>query len=331
MTQPQQLVTLKELEALYGTEWVEAEEGSDKWSVKPDYRYSFNRLAPDPDMIIRREDLPEWLLDAHVRWTWEYDNWPEVIFKMAYSPTGPNQELRFYHEQGSKVWLGTNADGTAGQCHYHGGTVSQIQLPKRVGWLEGEPDWKKHPKDGGAITVPETVWATTQQEGYAGRTFQVHMADDSPHLPGEIVHLRGPWHGGSPPGWMQFTAVDWSEQQNKRPYVKGGDWTHHMACFGYMMPLDLWVKAVWYFLPHIPLGIVTRGDNADPWPRLEVLDPVTQMPKYFCPPNKCPGHEFTTKRDVCNHCRLPKKTLIAAQAVQAFYMGNGLLSGQDES
>lgn len=206
--------------------------------------------------------LPDWLTGAQVRWSWGYSNRPELEFCFSRSPLA---EIRYRKEAGSKGWFGTNPDSDCFQTHWHGGAVSMVEFERNIGW--DTPDGK-YAAGAKMLKEPYSMLATTQQEGYAGRHFDVTMADDSPQFPGETVRLRGPWHGGSGvPGTVPVVGVVWDEaarakEQLVRPRFRRG-WQGATKSFGYVVREQVIIDALATFLPHLPIARVTSAPDRE--------------------------------------------------------------------
>lgn len=234
-------------------------------------RYEILKLPAGP------RNLPDWLIDMVPDFNDGYGNLPE--FKALFK-RNPLEGVRFRKESNSNAWIGTSPDGFCTEVHWHSGAVARLPYTRRVnygpgGWVDLTVDWLQ----------------TTQQNGYGGRHFIVHMADDSPLYAGEHVVLRGPWHAGAA-GNIHVSGLIWDDKQRAqsrryRPNAKGWrairqPWWRRTLCFGYALPEQLIIDAYSTFQPHLELARVLRypGKDYGGW-RLEPVDPRTGVPKGF--------------------------------------------------
>lgn len=221
-----------------------------------DYSYELVDAGAGPRV------LPSWLAGAQVRWAWGYSNRPELEFCFSRSPLAG---VRYRKEAGSKGWFGTNPEGDCFETHWHGGAVSMTEFERNVGWDTSDGKYAPGAK---MLKEPYHMLATTQQKGYAGRHFDVIMAEDSPQYPGETIRLRGPWHSGSGvPGTVQVVGVVWDDaarakEQAMRPRFRRG-WRGATKCFGYVVREQVIIDALATFLPHLPIARVTSGPDRE--------------------------------------------------------------------
>jgi hypothetical protein len=199
----------------------------------------------------------------------------------------------------SRCWK-AERDGVAA-VHYHGGAISVQTFDKHVRWIEKPSltnNWK-----GEEERSEYQMLATTQNEGYAGRHFDITMAEcvlpvfadgvvaPTPIKAGTPLRLRGPWHGGAPDGYLEISydideevtkQMGWLRKRRTRWHSSGG-------YFGLYIKPDVFLNIAATFQPHIQWAWVTDcGDR-----RLEPLVPQTRLPKgLYVAPADCPGHDY---------------------------------------
>lgn len=249
--------------------------------------------------------LPLWARDAHIDWMDGYGNSPHLKVRCR---TDPLAFAKFgnpaWEKVGSKTWI-AERDGVAA-VHYHEGAVRPAKFTRKIGgeWditkpqlLDGEP-WidttglwpdqipNAKPKMGGTEHETFTMLATTQQEGYAGRHFDITLKD------GTDVRLRGPWHGGAPDGFVElYYDIDdhlakTAGRPNNRWYRK---WYARGGYFGLFMRPEVLLDIFATFLPHVPWAMVADEKRCT----LQPLRPETGLPKGFhVDPARCPGHRY---------------------------------------
>lgn len=205
------------------------------------------------DMPAGPQPIPAWAKGLHVDWMMGYSNPPELRAKAGENPWNwPGMRWR----REGDLYITQHPDGRA-RFHQHCGAVS-LQKFKTFRGLDA---------DGKPVHEEREVMATTQQEGYAGRHFEITMEDGSPLI------LRGPWHGKRLPGYQNLTCVDmtasWVRPHARRP------WHQQTACFGLYVTEDLLIRLVARFLPHLQMARVKRYGIET----LEVVDPAWGCPK----------------------------------------------------
>jgi hypothetical protein len=157
-------------------------------------------------------------------------NAPQVIFKSR----------RDVYEWPGKVWEYDPATGRFWSVNGNG-LMDQY--------------WHK----GGITQRADGKWETPQQDGFAGRHYAITLRD------GREVVLRGPWHGGTQPGWNELSVIDTSSRYYqpcpRRP------WHKQMATFGLYITDDLLMKAIARFQPHVRIALVHKGhgDRIEPF------------------------------------------------------------------
>lgn len=246
------------------------------------------------DLPVGRQDLPDWLLDAHVDLMLNAANSPHVKFKVSRRPwSGPE----LWEREAPGAWTVRSDDGYVMLRHYHSGEVREME-----GWrmsMKAHPrssqgpwiftDFDKSPSKTAIQQNPDkysvefqTFLVSDQQEGYGGSQFQITLKS------GKILILRGPWHGSPPVGWTEAFVFDTSQPHNQGPYVIAGKsypWHARGGSFGYFFSDDLVMKAVARYAPHLKCAKVYPGYGRA---RIEFYDANWGAPKMFAEERK-PG------------------------------------------
>lgn len=230
-------------------------------------------------------DLPAWARDAHIHWYDGYGNRPHLKVRCKTDPLAFSKSGNPAWEQLPKgCWL-AEQDGVAA-VHYHEGVVRETEFERHVRWIE-KPSQSNNWK-GEAEVEKYTMLATTKQDGYAGRSFDITLKD------GRDVRLRGPWHGRSPEGFMEISYdLDESILRNAGKVNRWWrPWHQHGGYFGLYIRPQLVLDIFATFLPHIAWCSVFEPDNRF---RFEPLRPETGMPKgWRVDEADCPGHQFVS-------------------------------------
>ena len=199
------------------------------------------------DLPVGPQTTPTWAKDLHIEWMDGFGNKPGMRLKTD-RDIGVWPDQRFVREK--TRFLAQHADGRA-VTHYHSGAISLVTVQRRV--RTGRAEWHDE---------PEQILATPQQEGYAGRGFRIVMGGKGP-LRGKEVTLRGPWHGGPPPGYTQITYVDMSSKYVQRDICHARKsrrhqkpWWRHMGYFGVEIRNDVLATIFARFQPHLRLALV---------------------------------------------------------------------------
>lgn len=258
--------------------------------------------------------LPDWVRGVHINWMDGYGNSPHLhvrcrrdplAFSRVGSPVwGPFDCLNHLNEK-CRGWI-AEQDGVAA-VHYHSGKVSLTPFQERVGWvgngfdallqdtLDGEPrvdrtgcwpDQPGRPSMGGGIYETRQILATTQQEGYGGRHIDITLKS------GELLRLRGPWHGGAPEGYSEvYYYIDKPEDQRRGRWWR--PWYNRGGYFGLYVKTDLLLDIFATFVPHVPWCSVTTVNRLGETRRLEPMRPEIGLPKdWHVQPEQCPGHRY---------------------------------------
>lgn len=228
------------------------------------------------DLPVGPQSLPKWAKGLHVDWMLGYANSPRLHLKT-------NADLRCwpdkrFENEGSR-YMARTADGRA-EVYYHSGPVSMVTMrrPKRrLG------RWSKDKK---RFTMEPCEWedyqalATTPQEGFGGAHVTCQMGGKGP-LRGKTVTLRGPWHGGAPPGYVEIAYIN-THDPSERNYMRwnarrGWGWERLTGRGGLFLREDVFIRIFARFLPHCRLARCT-------WGRITTLDavhPAWPAPKQF--------------------------------------------------
>lgn len=220
------------------------------------------------------QPLPPWALDLGIRWYDTFGNVPTFGIRAR-------EELREWPDKrfvktGSR-YMATHPDGRA-EIYYHDGAVRPDKV-RRFQMADGT--LRQYPPQGpGGVGLAPGEWVdveklcTTQQGGFGGSHIELVMEDGS-----EVV-LRGPWHGGSPPGYLDTSYVDTSGSYNRPPVTKGQTrryrgWMGQGGRAGLYIAEDLLIRLFARFQPHLRLARITNGRGT----HLEPLKPDWDEPK----------------------------------------------------
>ena len=222
-------------------------------------RFEFVDLPAGPQRI------PRWALDLHVCWYWGYGNWPTFLLK-ATAEYGDWPEQRW--EKHGERYIAKHSDGRV-SMHVHSGRITEQTFTRRKRTGRGIGEW---------TDIEYRMLATTQQDGYAGRHFDIVMGGKDRELRGKTVRLRGPWHTGVPAGYTPLTFVEWPQTRwrqvhgrtKKVPYagIKGRPWYRQGGCFGIGVRDDVFIRIFARFQPHLRLARCHYSWGGD------VLEPV---------------------------------------------------------
>jgi hypothetical protein len=191
-------------------------------------------------------ETPAWCGDVHVDWMMDFANSPHIILKQV-APLPEFGEWAREPKGNSVRWYRQTADGSLVGQHWHNGQLTQM---------------------------PDGSWETTKQDGYAGSTFTI-----KPVVGLGTVHLRGPWFGGTQPGYSEMTSVDMTDPQKSSPYYANRPWYKRGATFGLYISDELLIRVLSRFAPHLPLAWVSMfsGDH----PRVQPYLAEWGAPKQF--------------------------------------------------
>lgn len=206
------------------------------------------------------QPLPDWVRGAHI--AWPRPGWaeaPRVLIKVRGHVHGwPGQA---WAKEDTSRYITRHDDGRA-KVLYHSGEVSEV-----VAWrvfVDGEPltyrwiiperqpgeNWhdaarREGTKSAADIHLGElrvrSFFSTTKSEGFGGDHFLLDMVDGT-----ELV-LRGPWHGGTPPGYVDVTTVDPTRHPSERAWYRG------LGYFGLYLTEDLYLRILARFCAHAPI------------------------------------------------------------------------------
>ncbi len=226
---------------------------------------TFHRSWRPYELPVGPHPIPRWAKGLHVEWMDGYGNWPNLILK-ASENVGSWPDMRFV--QDGHRYMATHADGRA-STHYHSGRISITTMKRRV--RTGRMEWRDEEYE---------AYATTQQEGYAGRHYPIVLGGVHP-LRGKEVVLRGPWHGSPPPGYSPVSFVDMSSSHVRRDLQHAAKhpraskpWFKHMAYFGLEIRHDVLAAIAARYLPHLQFALTQYETH-------EQLEPM--KPEWDCP------------------------------------------------
>lgn len=304
------------------------------------YRFELLEIPAGP------RHLPSWAWDAQINWRWEFSNRPDYLLRCRHDPLAFTKSpvwrmfeyeddrydagaRRMGRQPKGRGWI-AESEGVA-TCHYHSGMIRMAQFEDavtdengRVVWLE-EPDYAEA-KQGVPQTRTYSMLATDKQEGYAGRHFDIALAeqvlplwDGQRTVPTKIeagtkLRLRGPWHGVAPAGYQEV-----SYQYDREPYTVPGrrswhrQWYRRLGYFGLCIDPAILIDIMATFQPHVQWARVTFEKQGGDRVGIEPLHPETGLPKgWMLDPEEC-DHEFmlsnysTNRRpqpsDECRWCR----------------------------
>lgn len=260
---------------------------------------SFERV----EMRAGPRDLPAWARDLHVNFRHGWGNRPEYKIRcrtdpLAFTDNNTPVWLPFDRPPHARGWI-AERDGVA-SVHYHGGALSIQSFEDHVRWIT--PPTQANAWKGEAETRRYEMLATTKQEGYGGRAFDITL--DACRLPvsgvatdlpsGTPVRLRGPWHGGAPEGFMEVRydldreiSRYASSPRWRRPWFQRGGY------FGLYIRPEVFLDIAATYQPHLEWAWVTETVGKTDFLRLEPLVPQTGLPKgMYVNPADCPGHDY---------------------------------------
>lgn len=213
----------------------------------------------DCPLMTGRQTLPDWCLGAHIDWGNGHCGVPSVTLKVR-GKVYRWADQRFSKEAGG-MYIARHEDGRA-VVHYHKGALSRVKLLDRRkpggGYIEMVADCKE-----------VEVLATTQQDGYGGAHYWLTMEDGS-----DLV-LRGPWHGGAPPGYVEVSAFDVSDPLYQGKWSRSRPWYRRGGGPGVYITEDLFMRIVSTFCAHARVARVGHSYGA----RLEPYRAEWGMPK----------------------------------------------------
>jgi hypothetical protein len=227
--------------------------------------------------------LPAWLAGANIRWNFNYSNRPELELCFR---SNPLEGIRYRKDAKSgKGWFGSNPAGDCFETHWHSGVPAMAEFERNIGWDTADG---KYAAGATMLKEPYQMLATHQERGYAGRHFDIVMADDSPLYAGQTIRLRGPWHGGTGRAdTVAVVGVVWDDRARQReaqakPRYRRG-WVGATKSFGYNILERTFIDALATFFPHCPIARVTSGPDREGKTRtwIEPCLPQTQAPRFM--------------------------------------------------
>lgn len=250
--------------------------------------------------------LPDWVSGAAINWMEGFGNAPELWVRCRRDPLKASNTAKLYRFTPPDAYI-AEQDGVA-SVHYHSGRVTIQKFTRFLRWtsgawnndlpslLDGEHDFERDfygnlstPKMGGAEHEIYTMLATTQQQGYAGRGFNVMMHPDDPHFGGQEIMLRGPWHGGAPDGFVEVNYFIPDPARDAFWTKRGNPWWKRGGYFGLYVRAELLLDIMATFVPHVGWC----WEEASVGRRLRPLRPETGLPKgVYVAPGDCPGHRY---------------------------------------
>lgn len=220
------------------------------------------------DLPIGPQPLPEWAKGLHIDWCEQYANSPDLTLKTNSNLRDwPNQQF----ERIGDMFIAKHPDGRA-EIYYQGGALSVVKL-KRFRAADGTI--KCHPRiiqnvfkcEPGEWVEVERL-CTRQEQGFGGAHYDIEMTD------GRQVTLRGPWHGGCPPGYVELAYVDTVYYRDHYPRWQT-PWHKRGGIGGLFLTEDVFIRIFARFCPHLPLARVNEGFGA----HLQPMKPEWDAPK----------------------------------------------------
>lgn len=228
--------------------------------------------------------LPAWVRDAHVDFREGWANSPDIKVRCRTDPLAfTDDDAPVWERLGKDGWIAEH-EGVA-RVHYHSGAVRETEFEEHVRWIV--PPSRENMWKGEAEKRKYTMLATTKQDGYGGRHFDIVLRDGTP------VRLRGPWHGGAPEGFTEvYYDTDEHLAKNGR-FRNRPKWYQQGGFFGLVLRHELLLDIVATYQPHLRWGWVTTRTRDGERRVLEPLRPETDLPKgWYVKPSACPGHRF---------------------------------------
>lgn len=196
-----------------------------------------NKMWAEPVELPTMAEVPDWCLDADTHYLFgdsaKYSNRPKLHLKVKQGCEHWEPELYDYDERRGFYYTLSGDDRMHG--YYHKPLRPQtVSVSEKV-----EGKWQQ---------IEKEVWATPQEEGFAGRHFHIKMRD------GRDAILRGPWHGCPPAGWVDVTYHLWPPKYGMYRRIKGDTrkpWRACMGYFGWYISEDLFLRIMAKYLPHL--------------------------------------------------------------------------------
>ena len=167
-----------------------------------------NRSYEWVDVPAGPQPLPDWVCGLHISWMEGYSNPPHYMLKVRGEPW---KWEHVYAKDGDR-YMSVAPDGHRAHILYHGGELVSTELTRRIRSLVPLPapipaearrgcdyrSWQFKLGSGPWYywDVPYTKLATYKDRGFGGEAYHIKLDD------GREVVLRGPWHGATPPGWV---------------------------------------------------------------------------------------------------------------------------------
>lgn len=273
---------------------------------------------------------------GHIDWHWYYGNSPSHKVRCATDPlafthSGAPVWRMFTYQDGAKPGRGWIAEreGVA-SCHYHNGAITMEEFEEHVRWImkpSQANNWK-----GEAETRKYQMLATAQQDGYAGRHFDITL--DAQEIPiysretgtvmtkvarGTKLRLRGPWHGGAPEGYTETSYWVDADAPKYGTWIKTRPWYARGGYFGLYIKPEILLDILATYEPHVPWAITTETWGGKERIHRSPLVPETGLPKgWHVHPDQCPGHDFiisphatgrdrTHPNDACRFCGIKRR------------------------
>ena len=234
------------------------------------------------DLPVGPQPIPDWARGIHIDWMEGYSNppglsikatddlrtWPGKVWRRVgsrFQARSDDGRLEQYGQDGplalAKVQMFKSADGTLRQ---YARTGPEWAFTKSLGFIY--PGGKVYGTEHGEFVEVEML-ATRQEQGFGGQHVHITLED------GTAVVLRGPWHVGSPPGYVEVAYQNvrdrwFDDVRGKRP------WYRVTMRGGLYITEDLYARLFARFAPECRLARVT-----DIYTRLEPVRGDWELPK----------------------------------------------------
>lgn len=255
------------------------------------------------DMPVGPQPLPPWARGLKVNWMIGYCNSPHAVLKT-------NTDLRSWPDKRFEVegsrYMARHTDGRA-EVYYHSGPLGYITLKRprgAAGRFSG--DGKKYVMRQIQNWEEYEAIATSPQEGFGGMHVPVIIGGrcrklvapvGEIELRGREVVLRGPWHGGPPPGYQEISYINVADRDTRR-YMENSarsprwrhlaGWEQQTARAGLYLRDDVFVRIVARFLPWCRLASVTYAGYTS----LDLVHPEWPSPKQWLPREMIYPHQY---------------------------------------
>jgi hypothetical protein len=212
-----------------------------------------------------RQQLPDWVRGAHVDWHDGVANAPTI--KLNVRGKVNDWDGKVWMREKGGMYMARHPDGRL-QQHHHSGAVSMTAMrrfrttdgklhdyvPQKPGIsnvFTSTEDYESSFEPGEWVEVE--VLATTKQDGYGGANIWLDMDD------GTQLVLRGPWHVGAPPGYVEVTCCDSSQRYEWERKKEHKPWYRRFIGGSMYLRHDVFLAIVATYLPHVRIAGVEKS------------------------------------------------------------------------